>query len=213
MKHKKVFVIAACLAALAAASAMVITVLAYFTDGKNLTNTVTVNDNTIEISEVFEPQEQKTGDNIYKKEITVVNTGNTPVYVRVYADFSSGEIRSRSYFSNSPEKEGARFYSAERDLTGNTYCANLETQAPDWYFVPDDSESPLRGFYYYNKALEGGETTPPLLTWIKTVNSSVADIKQYDVIVYAESTQLSSLKTGKNFESYRKAWEECLAED
>ena len=154
--------------------------LAYFSDINDRENTVTIADNIIEISEDYQPPvQQQAGDNIYKKEVTVTNRGKTPVYIRVYADFSDGAIRSRSFLSNDDACGENTFYSAERSSQGETYIAKLSQVAPGWVFEPMDAATPLSGFFYYTIPLEGGESAPPLFTWVKTINTSEQDIQQY----------------------------------
>ena len=156
LKRKGLTIIIASFAAVLTLSTIV--VVAYFAVYSNKKNTIRPSENVLQISEEYQPPvEQKVNDNVYKKEISVVNQGNSPCYIRVYADFSDSNVRSRSYFSNNQDGE-QDFYSAQRSNTGNTYIANLETVAPNWRFVPDDDEaSELAGYYYYTKKVDPGE--------------------------------------------------------
>lgn len=185
-------------------------VSAYFTDYVLKDNTITPAENVIEISEDYEPPvEQEAGDNIYKKEIKFVNKGNAPCYVRVYMDFSESEVRSRSYLSNDPDQSPESFFSAERVMNGSTYISKLSTVAPGWVFVPDESTSVMAGYYYYVKPVPVGESTTPLMTYVKTINETENDIKQYDIMVYSESIQLSD-DDGRVFTDYADAWESTV---
>lgn len=187
-----------------------LTAFAYFTDNRNADNTITPAENILEISEEYiPPVEQNTGDNIYKKEVSVVNYSNAPCYVRVYMDFSGSTIRSRSYLSNDPYQSSDSFYSAERTTDDNTYISHLSTAAPNWTFVPDDDPSVLAGYYYYTLPVQSGETTDPLFTYVKTVNATADEIRQYDISVYAESVQLSDMQ-GNAYQDYAHAWEDIL---
>ena len=99
LKRKGLTIIIASFAAVLTLSTIV--VVAYFADYSNKKNTIRPSENVLQISEEYQPPvEQKVNDNVYKKEISVVNQGNSPCYIRVYADFSDSNVRSRSYFSN-----------------------------------------------------------------------------------------------------------------
>ena len=183
---------------------------AYFTDYTVTDNTITPAENILEISEEYEPPvEQEEGENIYKKRISIENNGNSPCYIRVYMDFSDSDVRSRSYLSNDPGMNPGSFFSAERSSEGTTYISRLELVAPNWVFVPDDSLSKMAGYYYYKNPVPAGEATEPLMTYVKTVNADQDDIKQYDIMVYAESIQLSDSQ-GRVFDNYTDAWENTL---
>ena len=185
-----------------------IIVSAYFAAYTSRENIVYVGDDVIEISEDFKPPvEQIVGENVYTKKITVVNHGTTPCYVRVYADFSDGSIRSRSSLSNN----GTQFYKADRDPDApDTYVHNLGFTAPEWEFVPDDDTSSLAGFYYYKVPLKAGKSTPPLFTYVKTAVSGSDEILQHDIDVYAESVQVTDLN-GYAYPSFSEAWTDYLS--
>ena len=187
-------------------------VFAYFTDNNTKDNTVTPAENIIDVSEDYTPPtEQIIGDNnIYKKEITISNNGNTPCYIRVYMDFSDSKVRNRSYLSNDPKKSAESFYSAKRETTGETYIAKLSEVAPNWAFVPDSDDSPLAGYYYYTKLVPVGQSTEPLFTYVNTYNETNDDIQQYDIIVYSESIQKSDID-GKEYDDYVDAWTDFLS--
>lgn len=209
LKRKGLTIIIASFAAVLTLSTIV--VVAYFAVYSNKKNTIRPSENVLQISEEYQPPvEQKVNDNVYKKEISVVNQGNSPCYIRVYADFSDSNVRSRSYFSNNQDGEHD-FYSAQRSNTGNTYIANLETVAPNWRFVPDDDEaSELAGYYYYTKKVDPGEKTDPLFTYVKTKNENLDQIQQYDILVYSESVQLSDTH-GNIYNDYQAAWQDKLS--
>ena len=186
-------------------------VFAYFTDNNTKDNTVTPAENIIDVSEDYTPPtEQFIGDNIYKKEITISNNGNTPCYIRVYMDFSDSKVRNRSYFSNDWDGSTGHFYSAKRETTGETYIAKLSEAAPNWAFIPDSDDSPLAGYYYYTKLVPVGQSTKPLFTYVKTHNETNDDIQQYDIIVYSESIQKSDID-GKVYNNYEEAWTDFLS--
>ena len=185
-------------------------VFAYFTDNNTKDNTVTPAENIIDVSEDYTPPtEQFIGDNIYKKEITISNNGNTPCYIRVYMDFSDSKVRNRSCLSNDPNKSAQSFYSAKRETTGGTYIAKRSEVSPNWAFVPDSDDSPLAGYYYYTKLVPVGQSTDPLFTYVNTYNETNDDIQQYDIIVYSESIQKSNID-GKEYDGYVDAWTDFL---
>ena len=196
---------------IAAFSAILLTAAiagAYFADAGSRENKVYVGDDVIEISEDFEPPvEQQTGSNLYKKQVTVVNHGTTPCFVRVYADFSDSGTRSRSSLSN----DGTHFYKAERDLTdSSTYVSSLTVTAPDWEFVPDSDTTPLAGFFYYKIPLMPEQSTSSLFKYVSTQVNDPDEMIQFDINVYAESCQVTDLH-GNTYLSYRPAWEDFLS--
>lgn len=208
MKHKKLIIV---ISSLAIALAAVGISLAYLTTRDTADNTITIGKNEIEVSEDFVPPAEQTTDTRYKKQISVTNTGNVNCYVRVYADFSDEDIRKSSYFSNDTEKDAntAQYYSAVRDISSQDAYVN---KLPDgWVFVPDDSdETELAGYYYYTKPISPEESTATsLFTYVKTTYESLDDVKQYDIIVYAESVQATD-SNGEAYADYAEAWKDFL---
>ena len=173
-------------------------------------NEITVGYDHIEIAEEFSaPIKQEPNEaTSYKKKVTVKNNGDTPCFVRVYADFSSAEIRSRSSFSF--DEEGQTYYSAERVMKSGNFVYEVTNSSNHWVYIPeDDSEnSDIGGYYYYTEQLKAGEETPPLFTYVKTDNHG-EEVQQYDVIVYAESVQTVT-KNGSNENDYTAVWKEFL---
>lgn len=205
------------LAITAAAAVLLMTVFAvyaYFTSMNYQDNTMRTAQNTIEVSEQFDPlPQQAVGENRYRKEITIANTGNAPCYVRVYADFSDYTVRSRSFLTNGADQDTAAYYSAERNIDPTdslTTFPEYINRLDDWEFIPDDDPTKLAGFYYYKTLLPSGESTVPLFTYVKTLNPTEADIQQYDIVVYAESIQLTDMK-GDSYPDYRTAWQDALS--
>ncbi len=188
----------------------VIIVSAYFASQSSVENKMIVADNVIEISEEFSPpEEQYEGENLFKKDVSVTNTGSSPCYVRVYADFSNSFVRSNSYISADTDEGALNFYSADRTINSEdeitTFVEYINALDGGWVFVPDDSGTALSGFYYYREPLNVGETTPSLFTYIKTINITADDIDQFDILVYAESTQLTDIN-GEAYDDYAAAW-------
>ena len=209
-KQKKLLIfLSVCIVALLTS---VILVAAYFSVLGNKDNKVTVGHNTIEISEDFSPPtEQITGENQYKKQVRVQNTGDVPCYIRVYADFSDSSVRANSAFSN----DGTDFYSAKRDINSSTsYVYKLSVAAPGWTFEPDYAGNSLAGYYYYTIPVQPGDYTESLFSYVKTTNPDVTDIKQYDIIVYSESIDVIG-DDGTPYEEtsgkWRNAWTDFLS--
>lgn len=70
----------------------------------------------------------------------------------------------------------------------------VDWNTTDWVYDTID------GYYYYKTVLASGKKTKNLCTAI-TILSTATNIKEFDVIVYAESYQ------AEGFESYREAWD------
>lgn len=213
MKNKKTIIIAAslCIAAVLAAG---ISVTAYFTSLDTKENEIRVTNNKTEISEVFEPPEsQTTGDNIFRKDVSVTNSGGSDCYVRVYADLSDSFVRSRAYFSDGTDPDDLTFYSAVRvtdDQDEITTFAEYVNGGEDWVFVPDDSDSLLAGYYYYKTPLRSGESTPPLFTYVRIYNPTEDEINEFEIPVYSESTQLTD-SSGEYYADFEAAWTDFLS--
>lgn len=205
MKRKKLIIIISALAAVVLAVGIS---LAYLTARGSADNNITIGKNEIEVSEDFIPPTAQTTDTKYKKQISVVNTGNVDCYVRVYADFSDEFIREKSSFSNDTDMETATYYSAIRDLDNeNAYINHLPE---GWIFVPDDSnEAELAGYYYYTKPINPNESTSSLFTYVQTIYENLQDVKQYDIIVYTESVQITD-SNGEKYADYQAAWKDFL---
>ena len=93
-------------------------------------NQLSVGYNTITIKEDFTPpKEMNTGENTYKKNVEVKNTGTVPCYVRVYVAFSDSNVADVSELS----PDGSSFFSAE------SYADHLPEH---WTYIeePDDAE-------------------------------------------------------------------------
>lgn len=205
MKRKKLIIIISALAVVVLAVGIS---LAYLTARGSADNNITIGKNEIEVSEDFIPPIIQTTDTRYKKQISVVNTGNVDCYVRVYADFSDDFVREKSGFSNDTDIKTATYYSAIRDLNNtNAYVNHLPE---GWVFVPDDSsETELAGYYYYTKPIKPNEITSSLFTYVQTTYEDLQDVTQYDIIVYSESVQITD-SNGEKYTDYQAAWKDFL---
>lgn len=194
---------------------------AYFTHTRKLVNTFTIGENTVSITEEFEPpNEMVKGLNTYTKKVTITNTGNTDAFVRVYAAFSDSDIADNSFIASSKPKSVSVTSDATFDsVTSSMESAGYKTSTDfwkeggpsnDWVYVPD-SDSILGGYFYYTKSIIPGESTKALMNTITTWFADENDVKDYELIVYAESVQTAD-KDGVSFSDvdYQKAWTEYL---
>ena len=172
--------------------------LAYFTNKKNTTNTLTVGENKIQIVETFpEPPTPVVGTNTYTKTVNVKNTGDVDCYVRVFIDFSDDSVRNKSTVSS----DGTNYY------TVSEFVANHLPQ--NWVYVADGALGP---YFYYTQPIAPNASTTNLLHSFKTTFAATDEIRDFDVYVYAESVQTrdnnGDLFTGTD--TWRQAWTEFL---
>jgi hypothetical protein len=66
---------------------------AYYSDADEAYNRITLGHIDFEIVEDFDPQPVEPGS-VSKKEVTILNTGNVPVYVRVQSNVSNETIKA-----------------------------------------------------------------------------------------------------------------------
>ena len=166
---KKIFSIA--LAASLAAVAVVGSSLAYFTDKDEKTNTLTIGNVDITLTEPGwdatgkeEAKEMYPGEAV-AKDPTVTNNGKNPAFVRVKVEW--------------PENVDLSY---RTDYVDNKLGDN-------WVDGKD-------GYFYYNKVLGLNETTDALFDQIvlgtDTMNGDATT--EYDVVVYAEAVQAQGAK-------------------
>ncbi len=216
MKRKHWLIAGAAAAVVLAAAGIT---LAYLISAPNGTlNEIPIGHNEVEIEEEFLPPPEQTENTatVYQKTVSVKNTGDTPCYVRVFADFSSSSVRSISSFSYDG---GISYYSAELQMADSYFIKEVSSGAnpnTGWVYLPEGGSAALGGYYYYTRPLAVGESTPPLFTHVKTDYSLNPGQKteQYDLIVYAESVQTvtrdgNADTTGAD--RYRAVWQEFLS--
>lgn len=184
----------------AALSVLIITLgigltIAYLGRSASKENTIIVGIGDASIDEQFsEPSEQRMVNENMRKEVTVKNTGTVPCFVRVYAEFSDSEVA-----------DSASIYSYGVKMSWSDYKNALTAAdfSPDWQFIPltggtDPKE--LRGYFYYKKILQPGESTSKLIEGVATDfrtyenDSNIDRIKAYEMIVYSETVQ--TVETG-----------------
>lgn len=74
------------------------------------------------------------------------------------------------------------------------YCS-LDIDSENYIYNPDDN------FYYYKNILESGASTPSLFTTVTlSQDIPVAEIKNFDILIYAESYPAA------DFKDYEAAW-------
>ena len=156
--------------------------LAYLNYKVNLTNTFTIGENAIQIIEEFEPPEKLGPDMSFKKSPTVKNTGNLPCFVRMRADFSDSKMK---------------------DL-----CEDLDIDTTCWIYNDTD------GYYYYNQLILPDETTKPLFNKVVIMKNkksgeeiTEADMRDFDVLIYAESKQHQDHSGDHNSDEYTTVWQ------
>ena len=89
-------------------------------------------------------------------------------------------------------------------------AAEYEKNPPDgWAYIPTSENETLGGYYYYKEPIQPGETTKLLLNQVKVRFDSDADIKDFDIIVSADSVQTKN-KDGKVFDDYESCWNEYM---
>ena len=180
--------------------------LAYLTHkAKTVTNNFTFGNVDVTIVEDFQkPAHLKVGDNIYKKSVTLKNTGTVSNFSRINVRFSDTNVEEISYLSN----DGTTWYKA----------AEYKNHLPaNWAY---QSTGPLTGYYYYTKALAPDESSTPLFTHVKTVFiNKTADTnttinytpRPYDIYLLSEAVQQRKLDGSELHTSYIDAWTEFLA--
>lgn len=217
--NKKIVIPTLCALAVITAGVTV----AYFTSAARSKNSFTIGTNTITIDENFKPpKELKTGLNTYKKQIKIKNTGTTDAFVRVYVEFSDSDAGNCSFISsNAPSSVsipgGTSFSDASEALKSAGYKSHDEFWSTDgptngWAYIPDDESNEsdeLGGYFYYTKHIAPGEKTDDLINTIATYYETADQVKDYEVIVYAESVQTADIN-GETFEDskWQKAWDE-----
>ena len=154
-------------------------IVASLIDSDRANNTVIVGGNRIEIIEDFSPPERLEPGVEFKKDVSVTNVGLSDCYVRIKAVFTDSDMEK--------------------------YCI-VDWNTDDFEYNADDN------FYYYKKELKQNETTESLFTTvsIKTTYDSdgdgtdeaisVDEMKDFDILVYAESYQ------SRGFSNYKEAW-------
>ena len=216
-KKKKIALI--CLSAALVVSMGVGVTLAYLGQIRQKSNKIEVGLGDVSIQEEFESIDIQKTENVNRKKIQVKNTGSTPCYVRVFAEFSDSRAAKLAKVTSSqtaPAKESSMWYSWD-NFKLETQTEN-NTVAPGWVYVSDSTK--LSGYFYYKTLLAPGEvTTEPLITWVLTdfdgaqTDSNPDLIRSFDITVYSETVQETEITpdgTKTVFTDWRSAWQSFL---
>lgn len=131
---------------------------AYYTANATARNVITTGGIQIELNEknadgssydVTKPKQVMPGS-VVEKAVTVVNTGENPVWVRIAVEKA---------FALADETEG----------TIDLSLIELDLDTENW--------TEKDGFYYYNRPLQAGEETTPLFTTV-TFNKAMSNLYQ-----------------------------------
>ena len=179
-------------------------VAAYFGAKDEEPNLISVGEDIIEITETFEPPEQKDSPFKYRKLVEIENTGSVPCYVRARIEFSNSDVQSYASFSadRSDTPSDDTFYSADVKAS-EPYIEHL----PDgWVYIREPgNDNPTEGYYYYTSSLKPEQATDALISWIK-MNYNGAEIQPHEVYVYSESVQTINPDTGVAYADWKEAW-------
>lgn len=186
MRNKKVFALVAI--GIIVCFALVGMAMAYFSDNASLDDEYSAGVNTIEVEKTYEPpQELHEGDNIFKKEVRIHNTGSVPCFVRVFVDFSDSKTKANAYYSSAANVTNAS------DPSWSTVAEYVNSKLPTgWVYKPINYSGKaeiLDGYFYYTKPLEPGEYTDYLLRSVKMHYDNADTISDVEIVVLAESVQ------------------------
>ncbi len=162
--------------------------LAYFTAGETAHNTITSGEIAISLHEWADeektknfPEEGITGvvpATSVTKIVEVENTGTNPAYIRIL-------LEKEIVLAKGEE---------ETEVNLSLICLNIDEE--NWTYNEED------GYYYYNTALEAGETTAPFFTTV-TFDSTMNDLYQ-ECTVYI-SVRAAAVQSQNNGESVSEA--------
>lgn len=172
MNTKKKILSISMIASLAAV-AVIGSSLAYFTDEDEKTNTITIGNVEIKLTEPeWDAEGEEEAEEMYPgeavaKDPTVENTGANPAFVRVRVEWPEGV-----------------------DLSYRTDYVD-EKLGDDWAYNETD------GYFYYTKVLEAGATTDALFDQIvlSTDTTNGDATTGYDIVVTAEAIQAQGAAT------------------
>lgn len=202
-------------------------VYAYLTGAEHSRNNIHIGSVRTEIKEDF----PSVKDDIYKKTVSISNTGQSDCYVRVFLGVSNNEALPLTGFGDS--KNGP-WYSADVDpntdgiqnnIFEKTYVEHLIDSGSKWVYIPLEQENTnvgasfseeekelLGGWYYYTEALAKKEQTDPLIHYVNTDFTDLGEDKDFDIIIYQEAVQTydknGALFTGDN--AWLQAWNEYI---
>ncbi len=143
-------------------------------------NQILAGSNTITVTEDFKPpKKQEVGENEFVKKVQIENTDKTDCFVRVFMNFSDSDVRDLAQIS----PDGKTWYQA------SVYMSPDALVLPEnWVYIPETDDL-LGGYYYYTKAVRRNEKTTPLMERILITYTDAEQIRDFDVLVTADSIQ------------------------
>lgn len=177
MKKKKILILIPVYLLLFAASFGI--AYAYLIGKETKVNEFTVGENTVEVTEDFEPPEELKPGAVIKKDVRITNTGNLPCFVRLRADFS-----------DSKAKEFCEY----------TINASWTDGQDGWYYYnklvyPGETTEPFfDGEIAVKTQKEDGNAY------------TLADMIEFDILIYVESCQHSDHTGACAEDEYQTVW-------
>ena len=145
---------------------------AFLSSSEEHPNAVSFANNEVGITEEFDKEtETDDGTTVYKKAVSVKNTGNIPVFIRLKILFSDPHAEKLSEITNGK---------------GTFSAAELKSNLPDGWTV---GTGKLEGYYYYTKAVAPGESTGNIIDQVKTTFSAADEKYDYEIYVRSDSVQ------------------------
>lgn len=172
MKHIKIKILIAALAAAAIGACFVGSTFAQFKDVTDpIANEFSVRDVKTEIVEDF----KKVSDTSFDKVVQVTNTGEPDCLVRVRVNVTPVSETSNITIDG---------------LSYDAFLASLTAgNEKGWVYNADD------GFIYYMDVLKSGDTTKPLMNKVDVLDINA--MENFDIIVYEESVQTAVYTEGE----------------
>lgn len=166
-------------------------IFAYLIADAKAVNTATVGEAVIELNQSgsFPAQPAPGTATSSSNAVTVKNTGSVPVYVRMKFVCSSKALYEHTTLEGLP---GDGWNASYSDVIGmnSTYSGG----------------NSMWGYFYYEKPLKPGESTPPLFTGV-SIGTGTDDLSllNYKMDVYAEAVQQGG------FTDYELAWRDFVS--
>ena len=182
MKKKIIIAVLSCV--LVCASCFGIT-YAYLIANDNATNTFTVGETEIEVTEEYDPPEELNPGTEFTKKPSVTNTGNLPCYVRIRADFSTSVAKE--------------------------FCEPLDIDTTNWEY--NDSDGYYYYKHILNPGEESPALfTKVELKETKADGTEYTadDMVEFDILVYAEAIQHTDHDGECDENEYLTVWGESI---
>lgn len=164
---------------------------AFLSSSEKHPNAVSFANNEVGITEEFDKTtETDDGVTVYKKAVSVKNTGNIPVFIRTRILFSDPFAESLSEITNGK---------------GTFAASQLSANLPDGWTA---GTGKLDGYYYYTKAIAPGESTGNIIDQVKTTFSSADEKYDYEIYVRTDSVQTKrTIGTETKDLTWQEAWD------